>query len=295
MLLRVEELRVEHPALAGLEAWLQQQKIVLFDVGDDDGFLTGSSPTVGSRRSSHRDVVISSIITEDVDVRNAHCNLGHPSTATLLRIMRRSSASDAAQRYARWWKCLLRAQRQAPRALNPTTAPYRPNTFNSMIGCDVKAIYDANGLNFEALNIVDLATGFQILAILDGPSSTECTEKLWLWWMLWAGPPKTIVSDLGTSFRTAFQMMVERYGASSRAAPIESPWHIGMVERCRKAGKQPPERPTSQQEPVGKLELRSDPQLGVRAQLHGRFASRQARRVASRQAGRVSHVDSPRD
>ena len=36
------------------------------------------------------------------DVRNAHYNLGHPSTATLLRIMRRSGASDAAQRYARW-------------------------------------------------------------------------------------------------------------------------------------------------------------------------------------------------
>ena len=100
-----------------------------------------------------------------------------------------------------------------------------------MIGCDVKAIYDADGTKFEALNIVDLATGFQILAVLDGPSSTECAEKLWLWWVLWAGPPKTIVSDLGTSFRTAFQMMAERYGASSRTAPIESPWQIGMVER----------------------------------------------------------------
>jgi hypothetical protein len=29
---------------------------------------------------------------------------------------------------------------KAPRALNPTMAPYRPNTLNSMIGCDVKAI-----------------------------------------------------------------------------------------------------------------------------------------------------------
>ena len=35
---------------------------------------------------------------------------------------------------------------KAPRALNPTKAPYRPNTFTSMIGCEVKAIYDANGL-----------------------------------------------------------------------------------------------------------------------------------------------------
>ena len=39
------------------------------------------------------------------------------------------------------------------------------------------------------------------------------------------------MSDLGTSFRTAFVMMVERYGACSRVAPIEAPWQIGMVER----------------------------------------------------------------
>ena len=44
-------------------------------------------------------------------------------------------------------------------------------------------------------------------------------------------PLKTIASDLGTCFRTAFQMMVERCEASSRKAPIESPWQIGMVER----------------------------------------------------------------
>ena len=35
---------------------------------------------------------------------------------------------------------------KAPRALNPTKAPYRPSTLTSMIGCEVKAIYDANGL-----------------------------------------------------------------------------------------------------------------------------------------------------
>ena len=112
------------------------------------------------------------------EVRNGHYNLGRPSTATLLRIKRRSGASDAAQRYAGWWKCPLCAQRQAPRAVNPTTAPYRPTTFNLMIGCDVKAIYDADGVKYDALNTVDMATGFQILAILDGPGSTVCAEKL---------------------------------------------------------------------------------------------------------------------
>ena len=43
------------------------------------------------------------------------------------------------------------------------------------------------------------------------------------------GPPKTIVSDLDTFFRTAFQIMVDRYIANSRTALIESSKQIGMV------------------------------------------------------------------
>ena len=68
---------------------------------------------------------------------------------------------------------------KAPRALNPTMAPCRPNTLNSMIGCDVTVIYDANGLKFDALNIVDPATGFQILAVLDGPRCWRAPALSW--------------------------------------------------------------------------------------------------------------------
>ena len=58
-------------------------------------------------------------------------------------------------------------------------APCRPNTLNSMIGCDVTVIYDANGLKFDALNIVDPATGFQILAVLDGPRCWRAPALSW--------------------------------------------------------------------------------------------------------------------
>ena len=76
------------------------------------------------------------------EVRNAHYNLGHPSTATLLRLMRRAGANDAVQRYARWWKCPQCSERQAPGATPSTTAPYRPRTFNLMAGCDMKVVHD---------------------------------------------------------------------------------------------------------------------------------------------------------
>ena len=180
---------------------------------------------------------VPAVIVRDVppeirrEVRNAHYNLGHPSTATLLRIMRRAGASDAVQRYARWWKCPQCAQRQAPGALQETAAPYRPRTFNLVVGCDMKVVHDAKGDIFYTLNIVDLCTTFQVLAMLDGCSAEECAEKFWLWWVVWAGPPKTMVTDMGTSFLAAFLTLAERYSATSRVIPTEAPWQIGMVER----------------------------------------------------------------
>ena len=165
------------------------------------------------------------------EVRNAHYNLGHPSTATLLRLMRRAGANDAVQRYARWWKCPQCSEREAPGATPSTTAPYRPRTFNLMVGCDMKVVHDHQGRQYYALNIVDFATTFQVMAMLDGCSAEECAEKFWLWWVVWAGPPKTLVTDMGTSFLAAFLTLAERYSATSKVVPTEAPWQVGMIER----------------------------------------------------------------
>ena len=95
----------------------------------------------------------------------------------------------------------------------------------------MKVVHDAKGDIFYTLNIVDLCTTFQVLAMLDGCSAEECAEKFWLWWVVWAGPPKTMVTDMGTSFLAAFLTLAERYSATSRVIPTEAPWQIGMVER----------------------------------------------------------------
>ena len=180
---------------------------------------------------------IPAVISRDVppevrrEVRNAHYNLGHPSTSTLLRLMKRANASDAVMRYARWWKCPLCLQRQAPGGTPETAAPYRPRTFNMTVGCDLKPIHDADGNQYHALNILDFATTFQVLALLDNCSAAECAEKFWLWWVIWAGPPRTLVTDMGSSFLAAFVTLAERYSATSRVVPTEAPWQVGMIER----------------------------------------------------------------
>ena len=67
--------------------------------------------------------------------------------------------------------------------------------------------------------------------MLGGCSAEECVEKFWLWWVVWAGPPKTLVTDMGTSFLAAFPTLAERYSATSKVVPTEAPWQVGMIER----------------------------------------------------------------
>ena len=100
-----------------------------------------------------------------------------------------------------------------------------------MVGCDMKVVHDHQGRQYYALNIVDFATTFQVMAMLDGCSAEECAEKFWLWWVVWAGPPKTLVTDMGTSFLAAFLTLAERYSATSKVVPTEAPWQVGMIER----------------------------------------------------------------
>jgi hypothetical protein len=95
----------------------------------------------------------------------------------------------------------------------------------------MKVVHDHRGDRYFALNILDFATTFQVMALLDDCSAEECAEKFWLWWVVWAGPPKTLVTDLGTSFLAAFITLAERYSAVSRVVPTEAPWQVGMIER----------------------------------------------------------------
>ena len=66
---------------------------------------------------------------------------------------------------------------------------------------------------------------------MDGCSAEECAEKFRLWWVVWTGPPKTLVVDMGTSFLAAFLTLAERYSATPKVVPTEAPRQVGMIER----------------------------------------------------------------
>ena len=76
-------------------------------------------------------------------VEFAHRQLGHPTRASLTRMLKLGGASQDALRYASEFHCSVCAARQAPRHPKPSTVPTRPFGFNVHLHLDLKYLYDS--------------------------------------------------------------------------------------------------------------------------------------------------------
>ena len=165
-------------------------------------------------------------------VRNAHRNLGHPGNYALVRLMKTAKCPRELITYARYMKCPVCARKQAPARIPTATMPYRPTRFNAVVGLDLKEIHDYSKKRYYCLNILDLATCFNILIPLPDKSSKTVAQAFRWAWLNWAGVPEKIVCDSGTEFYKSFTSEVlENLGIKSRFIPTEAQWQNGMVER----------------------------------------------------------------
>ena len=99
-------------------------------------------------------------------VRLAHRGLGHPSTETFIRMLRLGGAPSEALAYARARKCPTCEKCKAPahqRAAHTHTA----EKFNEQVGVDVIFVHDSEGTSYPALNIVDMASRYQTVVLLE--------------------------------------------------------------------------------------------------------------------------------
>ena len=164
-------------------------------------------------------------------IRNAHNNLGHPSNHALVRLMKTAKCHPDMIAYARHMKCPSCARRVPPARIPKVSMPYRPTRFNAVVGLDLKWVKDSVGTTFYLLNILDLATAFNVCCVLTDKTPESVTTAFKECWMSWAGVPEKVVADKGTEYYTVFQEMLSNNGIQYRVVPVESPWQHGMVER----------------------------------------------------------------
>ena len=163
-------------------------------------------------------------------VKKLHVDSGHKPVRTLVRALSIAGAPASVLKAARTLRC------DACRALRPPSTRrraggLRPKRFNEIVHGDLVQVEDAVGEKVWGLNLVDAATGFQ-LVVRCGKRSQDVTQAFDRTWGAFAGPPAVMVLDLGPEFSSEeFADWGEFLGTRLLHTPVEAPWQNAAAER----------------------------------------------------------------
>ena len=137
---------------------------------------------------------------------------------------------------ARGHRCDASVRTKPPTQTHRVSRP-KPYVFNHEIGVDVFEVKDIAGTYFDVLNVICYGTTLQQAGIVrEGetngvPSSSNCLDWFVKGWVRPYGWPKFVAGDRGTHNRGVFMKTLSKKGVIFNPAALESPEHIGRVER----------------------------------------------------------------
>ena len=102
--------------------------------------------------------------------------------------------------------------------------------FNQGVGVDLK-LADSDEQVFQFLNIVDVATRFNMCFPVLSKRPDDVLSVLEMVWINWAGPMKHLISDMGGEFEGELGECIEAYGIRQYHTASEAPWQNERVER----------------------------------------------------------------
>ena len=163
-------------------------------------------------------------------VKRCHENLEHPSNARLVAMLRSAHANEETIKIAKGLTCPACETRQVP-ASRPVAKERRAWEFNKQIMVDTFDV-DVLGRNLKFLNVVDEATGYQMVAPMwHGKSSVNVRSCYRKYWKRWAGIPLRVLMDNGREFDQEFLHGLEYDGSYYDTTAAYSPHQNGMAER----------------------------------------------------------------
>lgn len=123
---------------------------------------------------------------------------------------------------------------------------------------DLIQTQDACDGTLWALNIVDAASGFQVVVYITRRTSECVIEVYERCWASWAGHPVTVVVDVGPEFTsTEFCEHLEASGVMPHHIPVEAPWQNGIAERHGGAFKVTLAAVVAEHAPVGLADMQT--------------------------------------
>ena len=188
-------------------------------------------------------------------MRRLHTNLGHPSTATMVRHLTASGASEAAIQAARHLRCEVCLRVQPPREPRPAK-PFTARRFNDRLDLDVLWLKDISGRAHGYLSQVDEATSYHVMSYMKDRSEEETMRLLVNGWFAFFGQPDEMLLDSDGSFRGfRFETLQAQCAVKVRYAPADAHYQMGKVERHGQSIRYIVQRLVSQFAPLGPEEL----------------------------------------
>ena len=103
--------------------------------------------------------------------------------------------------------------------------------FNEVIAADIIWFDTAENSNHAALNVVDLASTYQVVIPLPSTKADDVGRALCTGWFRWAGVPKQLLVDLDSAFKGDFLTMMDERSVLVRSAAAQAHWQNGVAER----------------------------------------------------------------
>ena len=169
----------------------------------------------------------------DNALKKLHCNLGHPASRELVRVLKHSNASARAIERAAQLQCPVCANHQRPSAPLPANTS-RNLEFNDRVGLDVKYLTGwRQGQKIACVNLIDYATSLQIMVPLGRRETGALLQSaLRDRWIDWAGPPRTLILDPARpNLGEVFSDFCSGQGVDIEQTAAEAHWQLGKVER----------------------------------------------------------------
>ena len=169
-----------------------------------------------------------------IGIRRLHRQFGHVPKGTMLQLLRAARVNPEFIKACKLHRCVACESTARKKPTHKVTMPTEFR-FGHTLGIDLLEIRDAQGDKYQVLNMVDIGTTFQLVAVVKKGagqrSSAECLRILTERWFSWAGLPEQITCDRGLHNRGTLQRYMDEHGVRVVHAPLESPESIGRTER----------------------------------------------------------------
>ena len=163
-------------------------------------------------------------------IRRCHENLGHPSKARFISMLKAARANEKCLQIAKGLKCSTCDAVQKPLS-HPVSKSVGSGRFNDLVCVDTFEV-ELPWRKVKMLNIVDAASRYQIcVPMWKGIEVSRIRQAYRRHWKRWAGPPKRLLSDGGSEFSLDWTDALSRDGTHHEVTAAWAPWQNGLCER----------------------------------------------------------------